>query len=65
MLILMRRKGETIQIGEAVRVTVVSVEGGQVRIGVQAPRDIIVDREEIAERRRAALEAQARLRDAN
>ncbi len=53
MLVLMRRKGETIRIGEHVKFTVLGVTGGQVRIGVQAPRHIIVDREEVYERRRA------------
>jgi carbon storage regulator len=52
MLILTRRAGETLRIGDNVEVTVMAVNGAQVRIGIKAPRDIIVDREEIAERKR-------------
>ena len=51
MLILTRRTGETLHIGEDVQVTVMAVNGSQVRIGIQAPRNIAVDREEIAERK--------------
>lgn len=50
-LILTRRVGETICIGNNIRVTIHAFNGGQVRIGVEAPRDVIVDREEIHERR--------------
>jgi len=53
MLILMRKKDEMIRIGDDITVTVLSVEGQQVRLGVQAPRNVVVDREEVAERRRA------------
>jgi carbon storage regulator len=53
MLILTRREGETVRIGEHVTVTVLRVKGGQVRIGVNAPKDVAVQREEIAERMRA------------
>ncbi len=52
MLILTRRVGEMIRIGGNVEVTVMGVHGNQVRIGIKAPKDVIVDREEIAERRR-------------
>lgn len=52
MLILTRRVGEAIKIGNDIDVTVLSVKGNQVRIGINAPRDVIVDREEIAERRK-------------
>ena len=51
MLILTRKPGETIKIGDGVEVTVIQVNGNQVRIGVKAPREVRVDREEIAERR--------------
>lgn len=51
MLILTRRTGETLRIGEDVQVTVMSVNGSQVRIGIQAPRHVAVDRQEIAERK--------------
>ncbi|MCP4993870.1 MAG: carbon storage regulator CsrA [Gammaproteobacteria bacterium] len=50
MLILTRRVGETLMVGDEVTVTVLGVKGNQVRIGVNAPRDVAVHREEIYER---------------
>jgi carbon storage regulator len=50
MLVLMRRVGETIVIDGGIRVTVVSVQGGKVRLGIEAPPEVRVDREEVHER---------------
>ena len=50
MLILTRRVGEKLVIGDNVTVTVLGVKGHQVRIGIDAPRDVMVNREEIYQR---------------
>ena len=50
MLILTRKVGETLSIGDNIEVTVLEVRGGQVRIGVSAPRDVVVNRKEILNR---------------
>jgi len=50
MLILTRRAGETLMIGDEVTVTVLAVKGHQVRIGITAPKDVAVHREEIYRR---------------
>ena len=50
MLILTRRVGESLMIGDNVNVTVLGIRGNQVRIGVNAPKDVAVHREEIYDR---------------
>ena len=50
MLILTRRVGETLMVGDDITVTVLGVKGNQVRIGVNAPKDVAVHREEIFDR---------------
>ena len=67
MLILTRKLGESIVIGDAIWITIVGVEGSQVRLGIDAPKEIAVYREEIYERfheenRRAAMAKRADLR---
>jgi carbon storage regulator len=50
MLILTRRIGETLVVGDEVTITVLGVKGNQVRLGVNAPKDVAVHREEIYQR---------------
>ena len=55
MLILTRREGESVLIGDEVTITVLRVKGNQVRLGVNAPKNVAVQREEISERVRAEV----------
>ena len=51
MLVLSRRVGEQIVINDTIRITIVAVKGDRVRIGIEAPRDVTVDRAEVHARR--------------
>ena len=53
MLILTRRPGETLCIGDDVEITVISFKGNQVRIGITAPKEVSVDRREVRARKEA------------
>lgn len=55
MLILTRRVGEAIKIADDITVVVLGVKGSQVRLGIEAPQGVAVDRKEIAERKAAGL----------
>ena len=55
MLVLTRRIGETLHIGDDITVTVLDVKGTQVRVGVVAPKDVRADREEVRRRIEAEL----------
>ena len=59
MLILTRRIGETLMIGDEVTVTVLGVKGNQVRVGINAPKDVPVHREEIFDRLQKAKQTPA------
>lgn len=65
MLILTRKTGERVRIGDDVVVTVFGVNGNQVRIGVDAPRDVVVHREEIYQRIQNEQNADLKNRGAN
>lgn len=60
MLILTRRSGESVMIGDGVTVTVLGVKGNQVRVGINAPKEVSVHREEIFERIRTEEQAAKR-----
>ena len=57
MLILTRKVGESINIGDDITITILGVSGQQVRIGINAPKDVAVHREEIYQRIQASLNA--------
>jgi carbon storage regulator len=61
MLILTRRVGEKVIIGNDIKLTVIGVQGGQVRLGIEAPKEIAVHREEIYERIREEMSAEPKL----
>ena len=56
MLVLSRRVGESIVINDDIRVTVIEVKGGKMRLGITAPEEVRIDRQEIHERRREFFE---------
>jgi len=53
LLILSRKPGEEIRIGDEITIAVLGIKGQQIRIGIQAPKHIIVDRSEVWERKQA------------
>lgn len=55
MLILTRRVGEAIKISDSITVAVLGVKGSQVRLGIEAPKGVAVDRQEIADRKAAGV----------
>ncbi len=59
MLILTRKSGETITIGENIEVKVLSIKGGQVRIGIDAPQSVSITREEVLLKRQDNSENKA------
>ena len=60
MLILGRRVGETLKIGEDISITILSIKGNQVRLGVNAPKDVAVHREEIVQHAKSEATERAR-----
>lgn len=59
MLVLTRKSGESIRIGDDIKITVVELEGRFVRLGIEAPKSVIVHREEVYERIQAENKAAA------
>jgi carbon storage regulator len=57
MLILSRRPNESLHVGDNVVVTVLGIKGNQVRLGITAPRNVVVDREEVHHRKQAEYRA--------
>lgn len=58
MLILSRKQREAIQIGDSIEIVVTSIEGGRVRLAISAPREISIQRREVAERAARAAESE-------
>lgn len=64
MLILTRRVGESLNIGDSIKITLLGIKGNQVRVGIEAPRDVEVHREEIYDKiRRETKRANRRMSD--
>ncbi len=59
MLILTRRIGEVLRVGDEVSITVLGIKGNQVRIGIDAPKDVAVHREEIYQRIKSETQPQS------
>jgi carbon storage regulator len=59
VLILTRRPQETIRVGDDITITILGVEGNKVRIGIAAPRNVVVDRQEVYERKQRELDVEA------
>jgi carbon storage regulator len=57
MLILTRKEGETITIGENIQIKVLAVQGGKVRLGIDAPREVSVNREEVLNKGKPSSQA--------
>jgi len=72
MLVLTRRRKESFWIGEDIKITILSTDGGKVRVGIDAPQELVVHREEVmqriwreqADQARIEAEVQRRLREA-
>jgi carbon storage regulator len=59
MLVLTRRVGESIVIADEIKITVVSVRGDRIRLGIEAPRSVCIERQEVHERRMAEVDMPA------
>lgn len=65
MLVLSRKKGESIVIGEEVTLTVVEIRGDKVRLGIEAPKDVTIHRQEVADAIAKALMGESNQADAD
>ncbi|WP_051347160.1 carbon storage regulator CsrA [Thiomicrorhabdus chilensis] len=63
MLVLTRREGEAMLIGDNIRLSVIAVKGGQVRIGIEAPKEVAVHREELLSQDSTGLSELTRLNE--